>query len=87
MKTSHLVSNVKKYTTETYKKSNSIHLTILKGNQTVLSLPLTFGAVIISLYPFLSLFTTAFLLKHHYTIKLHKEVVIYKRNVANSNQF
>ncbi|TCS83720.1 DUF4342 domain-containing protein [Tepidibacillus fermentans] len=58
------------------KQTNLVHLTISKGNQIILSIPITISAILFRLYPFLSLLTTAYLLRHHFTIKIEKSLIV-----------
>lgn len=55
---------------ELLKQSNLIHLTILKDNKTLLSIPVTITLILFYLYPLLSTLTTVYFIKNEFTIRI-----------------
>ena len=52
------------------KKSNLIHLSILKDDKIIISFPVTFSFIIFYLYPFLSTLTIAYFVRNEIAIKI-----------------
>jgi len=58
-----------------FKQTNRVQLTIIKGDYMIMSVPITLSIFLFRLYPFLSILTTAYLLKHSFSIKIQKILV------------
>lgn len=65
-----LVSTVKNL----LRKSNLIHLSILKDGKVLISIPVSVSLVLFYLYPFLAALTMGYLIKHEYAIRILKAV-------------
>jgi len=52
------------------KETSLIHLSILKDNKMLLSMPVSFSMIIFYLYPLLSTLTVAYFLKNEFTIRV-----------------
>lgn len=54
------------------RKANVFRITVMRGNRTIASIPVTYGAVFFTLFPFLSLITSLSLVARDYRLVVEK---------------